>query len=159
MQTAWTPRCADTLDAGTTAPAPLAEPTEPIGRISFTGAWDPPPPPPRSAELEGLPDCLIYSGNVPEGGIPEAQSLDMCGKTDWGPADAIPRTGGVATDGSSRRQGAGFKGGWGGFWGPGDWRNCGGPLRGPEQTAPGAEIHVVAKAPKSSPWAEGPSQL
>lgn len=92
--------------------------------------WCPTPPP--SAELQGLPDCVIYSGNVPKGRFPKAPSLEMCGEADWGPADSIPGARVVATDGSSRRQGAGFRRGWGVVWGPRDCRNCGSPLRGPE---------------------------
>lgn len=78
---------------------------------------------PRSAEMEGLFDCLIYSGSVLKDWIPETQTLEMRTETDGGPADSVLGTGVVANDGSSRRQGPGFRGGWGVYWDLGDRRN------------------------------------
>lgn len=68
-------------------------------------------PLPRSAELDGLPQCFAYSGNDPKRWLPGTDSHEVRQSVNWGPAGSLEGVGTVATDGCSRRQGASFMGG------------------------------------------------
>lgn len=86
--------------------------------ISFIGARGPP----RSADLVGLPACLVYSGSVTDGLVRSSDKLEMRPDVYWGPEGSIDGGGTVAIDGSSRRKGLGLRGGWGFYWGRRDLR-------------------------------------
>lgn len=100
---------------------------------------------PRSADLVGLPWCVVYSGNFLDGRVRNSGSLEMRQEVYWGPEGSIDRGGTVATYGSSRHKGLGIPGWLGFYWGGGDPRKKSGPLQGPRQTAPRAEGYAVAK--------------
>lgn len=119
-------------------PAGTRKLSGPITRVCV-----PRPPPPRSDDIEGMLDCLIDSGNVPNGWVRGSDRVEMC-------------RGRLRSGGYHPRRGSGRHrwqqptaetgtAGWGILWSVGDQRSPSVPAMGPVQTAPRAEWYAVAK--------------